>query len=96
MSEQQYETYLTDRYGDLPYCPGCGHGVLARALNKALVKLQVDPRTTVLVTDIGCIGLTCKHFATSAFHGLHGSIGFYQIDYLKQVAHLSQSDGWLC
>ena len=26
----------------------------------------------VLVTDIGCIGLTCRHFITNAFHGLHG------------------------
>jgi Pyruvate/2-oxoacid:ferredoxin oxidoreductase gamma subunit len=43
-----------------------------RALDAALVKLEVDPAKTVLVTDIGCIGLTCRHFITSAFHGLHG------------------------
>jgi pyruvate/2-oxoacid:ferredoxin oxidoreductase beta subunit/Pyruvate/2-oxoacid:ferredoxin oxidoreductase gamma subunit len=41
-------------------------------LNKALVKLQLDPANVVIVTDIGCIGLSDRHFITSAFHGLHG------------------------
>ncbi len=30
------------------------------------------PRKVVLVTDIGCSGLSDQYFATSAFHGLHG------------------------
>jgi pyruvate/2-oxoacid:ferredoxin oxidoreductase beta subunit/Pyruvate/2-oxoacid:ferredoxin oxidoreductase gamma subunit len=67
-----YKTYLNDDIGPLPYCPGCGHATLAKSLDQALVELQVDPRRTVLVTDIGCIGLTCRHFLISAFHGLHG------------------------
>jgi Pyruvate/2-oxoacid:ferredoxin oxidoreductase gamma subunit len=45
---------------------------LVRALDQALVKLQLDPANVVIVTDIGCIGLTCRHFITNAFHGLHG------------------------
>jgi 2-oxoglutarate ferredoxin oxidoreductase subunit beta len=72
MSEQSYKSYINDAIGPLPYCPGCGHATIAKVLDKALVKLQLDPRKTVLVTDIGCIGLTCRHFSTSAFHGLHG------------------------
>jgi 2-oxoglutarate ferredoxin oxidoreductase subunit beta len=72
VSEQTYKTYLNEAIGPLPYCPGCGHATIAKALDKALVKLQLDPRETVLVTDIGCIGLTCRHFNLSAFHGLHG------------------------
>jgi len=72
VSEPGYKTYLNDDIGPLPYCPGCGHATLAKALDQALVELQVDPRKTVLVTDIGCIGLTCRHFLVSAFHGLHG------------------------
>jgi Pyruvate/2-oxoacid:ferredoxin oxidoreductase gamma subunit len=63
---------MTDEIGPLPYCPGCGHEPLIKALDGALVKLQPDPKDVVIVTDIGCIGLSDRYFATSAFHGLHG------------------------
>jgi len=65
-------TYMTDKVGPLPFCPGCGHHVVTKALNQALVKLQLDPRMVVIVTDIGCIGLSDRYFTTNAFHGLHG------------------------
>jgi pyruvate/2-oxoacid:ferredoxin oxidoreductase beta subunit/Pyruvate/2-oxoacid:ferredoxin oxidoreductase gamma subunit len=55
-----------------PFCPGCGHGGLLDQLNRALVTLQVDPRRTVIVSDIGCSGLSDQYFHTHAFHGLHG------------------------
>ena len=54
------------------YCPGCGHGLISNALNAALVRLQLDPAKVVIVTDIGCSGLTDKYFTNHAFHGLHG------------------------
>jgi pyruvate/2-oxoacid:ferredoxin oxidoreductase beta subunit/Pyruvate/2-oxoacid:ferredoxin oxidoreductase gamma subunit len=72
VSGPRLETYINDELGALPFCPGCGHATLAKSLDRALVSLQLDPRKTVLVTDIGCIGLTCRHFRLSAFHGLHG------------------------
>jgi 2-oxoglutarate/2-oxoacid ferredoxin oxidoreductase subunit beta len=58
----------------LPYffCPGCGHGLITDQINEALVKLQLNPKKVVIVTDIGCSGLTDKYFKTNAFHGLHG------------------------
>lgn len=68
----KYETYMTDKIGPLPFCPGCGHSLIIKALDKALVKLQLDPKKVVVVTDIGCIGLSDRYFNTSAFHGLHG------------------------
>jgi len=55
-----------------PFCPGCGHGFILDHLNKALVKLQLDPHQVVIVTDIGCVGLSDQYFDTNAFHGLHG------------------------
>jgi len=55
-----------------PFCPGCGHGPILDHLNAALVKLQLDPRQVVIVSDIGCSGLSDQYFDTSAFHGLHG------------------------
>jgi len=66
------ETFLTDEMGPLPFCPGCGHDRLIKALDQALVKLQPDPKKVVIVTDIGCIGLADRYFITHAFHGLHG------------------------
>jgi pyruvate/2-oxoacid:ferredoxin oxidoreductase beta subunit len=55
-----------------PFCPGCGHGSILDRLNDALAALKLDPRRVVLVSDIGCSGLSDQYFATSAFHGLHG------------------------
>jgi len=72
MRETEYATYRTSRFGALPFCPGCGHSTFVNALDKALVELQPDPAKLVIVTDIGCIGISCRYFVTSAFHGLHG------------------------
>jgi len=63
-------TYRNER--DYPFCPGCGHGLILNHLNAALVKLGLDPKRVVIVTDIGCQGLGDQYFATHAFHGLHG------------------------
>jgi 2-oxoglutarate ferredoxin oxidoreductase subunit beta len=57
---------------DYPFCPGCGHGPVLDALNDALVRLELAPQEVVIVSDIGCSGLSDQYFVTSAFHGLHG------------------------
>ena len=63
-------TYRNDRpYG---FCPGCSHRLILDALDRVLVKLQWAPEETVIVSDIGCVGLSDQYFVTSAFHGLHG------------------------
>jgi pyruvate/2-oxoacid:ferredoxin oxidoreductase beta subunit/Pyruvate/2-oxoacid:ferredoxin oxidoreductase gamma subunit len=72
MSSETLATYLTDEIGPLPFCPGCGHDPMIKALDKALVRLQLPPDKVVIVTDIGCIGLADRYFVTHAFHGLHG------------------------
>lgn len=55
-----------------PFCPGCGHGSVLDRLDAALVRLGRDPRRVVIVSDIGCSGLSDQYFTTNAFHGLHG------------------------
>ena len=55
-----------------PFCPGCGHSGILDALNTALQQRGSDPAQVVIVSDIGCSGLSDQYFATSAFHGLHG------------------------
>lgn len=64
------DTYRNDK--PYPFCPGCGHGGVLDNLDRALVSLGLDPAEVVIVTDIGCSGLSDQYFATSAFHGLHG------------------------
>ncbi|OFW47827.1 MAG: hypothetical protein A3J29_12405 [Acidobacteria bacterium RIFCSPLOWO2_12_FULL_67_14b] len=63
-------TYRNDT--PYPFCPGCGHGPILDRLNEALVALGRDPHEIVLVSDIGCSGLSDQYFDTHAFHGLHG------------------------
>jgi len=72
VSTARRETFLNPKIGPLPFCPGCGHDILVHALDRAMVNLRLDPTKVVIVTDIGCIGLTCRYFTTNAFHGLHG------------------------
>ncbi len=64
------ETFRNEK--PYPFCPGCGHGTVLDRLDEALVRLGRDPRKVVIVSDIGCSGLSDQYFATSAFHGLHG------------------------
>ena len=63
-------TFRTD--DPYPFCPGCGHGPILDRLNEAMIKLDLDPARVVIVSDIGCSGLSDQYFNTSAFHGLHG------------------------
>ncbi len=64
------ETYKNER--PFPFCPGCGHGLILNHLDKALTALQLAPTNTVIVSDIGCVGLSDQYFVTNTFHGLHG------------------------
>jgi 2-oxoglutarate ferredoxin oxidoreductase subunit beta len=66
------DTYLDESTMPLPFCPGCGHRTILQALDRALVSLQWERSSIVIVTDIGCIGLSDRHLSTHAFHGLHG------------------------
>ncbi|MEO0073387.1 MAG: thiamine pyrophosphate-dependent enzyme [candidate division WOR-3 bacterium] len=56
----------------LPFCPGCGHHLIARNTARALAHIGVAPLATVLVTDIGCHGIVDKFFRVHTVHGLHG------------------------
>ena len=64
--------YLTPNAG-LPYCKGCGHAQVLRALGEALGRLQLPPENVVIVTDIGCVGLADAQFSTPhTVHTTHG------------------------
>lgn len=72
-------TYLDERKKPFPFCPGCSHGKVLEKINEALLKLNPDPKKIVVVSDIGCIGLSDQWFLTHALHGLHGrSVAYAQ------------------
>lgn len=65
-------SYL-DATATLPYCKGCGHGLVLRALGAALEKLALPPEQIAIVTDIGCVGLADSLFAAPhTVHTTHG------------------------
>ncbi len=66
------KTYIAAENLPYEFCPGCSHGKILNALNQSLVDQGLQPSEVVLVTDIGCVGLSDKYFITHAFHGLHG------------------------
>lgn len=62
-----------DETRPLPYCPGCGHPHVLRALDDALARLAVPAGRVVIVTDIGCVGLADPYFpGLHTVHTLHG------------------------
>ena len=65
-------TYLTPGAAS-PYCKGCSHGLVLRALGEALERLQLRPEDLAVVTDIGCVGLADAQF--SAPHTVHATHG---------------------
>ena len=64
--------YLNVDRRDLPFCPGCSHSFVLEALDRALAQNEADPKRTVLVSDIGCVGLSDRFFDLHTLHGLHG------------------------
>jgi len=66
------QSYILPESLPYPFCPGCGHTKIAGFVDEALQDLGHPRDKVVVVTDIGCVGLTDRHFATNAFHGLHG------------------------
>ena len=72
MPDSHISSYLNETKMPYHFCPGCGHGKILDKLNQALVNLQLNPNKVVVITDIGCAGLSGKFFNTNTFHGLHG------------------------
>ena len=56
----------------MPFCQGCGHGIIVRSIAKAMEQLGYTNHDTVIVSDIGCSGLVDPLFDTHSIHGLHG------------------------
>lgn len=55
------------------FCPGCGNGVVAGALLRALIKAGLDLQKSVFVAGIGCAAwIPSPHFRADSLHVAHG------------------------
>jgi 2-oxoglutarate ferredoxin oxidoreductase subunit beta len=54
------------------WCPGCGNFGILRALNKALVELEIKPHQVLMVSGIGQAGKLPHYSQANIFNSLHG------------------------
>ncbi|MEW6357368.1 MAG: thiamine pyrophosphate-dependent enzyme [Planctomycetota bacterium] len=67
-----YLTYLkTDRF-PTPWCPGCGNGLVVKATCRAIERLGIPKRNTIVVSGIGCSGRAAGFFDLDSVHTAHG------------------------
>ena len=72
MTNLAYREYLAEEKLPTIWCPGCGNGIVLRALLQAFAALKFDPGKTVAVSGIGCWGWADDYLRVNAFHGTHG------------------------
>ncbi len=67
-----YDKYL--RPNKLPHiwCPGCGHGIVLKALLRAIDKTGLPKDNIVMVSGIGCSSRTPGYVDFNTMHTLHG------------------------
>ena len=67
-----YNKYL--RPNKLPHiwCPGCGHGIVLKAMLRAIDKAGLDKNNITLVSGIGCSSRTPGYVDFNTLHTLHG------------------------
>jgi len=64
---------MSDYAGLQPtWCPGCGNFGILKALNKALVELEIEPHRVLLVSGIGQAGKLPHYSRGNVFNSLHG------------------------
>jgi 2-oxoglutarate ferredoxin oxidoreductase subunit beta len=64
---------LSDYAGLEPaWCPGCGNFGILKALNRALVELEIEPHQLLLVSGIGQAGKLPHYSRGNIFNSLHG------------------------
>lgn len=54
------------------WCPGCGHGIVTRAIAEAIKESGIDLNKTVIVSGIGCSSRAPGYMNFDTLHTLHG------------------------
>lgn len=69
---RDYERYIRYRTFPTPWCPGCGDGIILKAVAIAFSELRIDADDIVVVAGIGCSGRMPTFFNTNTLHVTHG------------------------
>lgn len=69
---RDYERYIRYRTFPTPWCPGCGIGIILKAISMAFADLKLEPDNIVVVSGIGCSGRMPTFFNTNTLHVTHG------------------------
>lgn len=69
---RDYEKYIRYRTFPTPWCPGCGDGIILKAIAMSFSELGLDPNNIVVVAGIGCSGRMPTFFNTNTLHTTHG------------------------
>lgn len=54
------------------WCPGCGHGILMRAITVAIEELNIDKEKVCIVSGIGCSSRAAGYMNFNTIHTTHG------------------------
>jgi len=69
---RDYERYIRYRTFPTPWCPGCGDGIILKAIAMSFADLKLNPDDIVVVSGIGCSGRMPTYFNTNTLHTTHG------------------------
>jgi len=67
-----YQAYLREEELPSVWCPGCGNGVIVKALIDAVIALKLKKDDVVVVGGIGCSGRTPFILDFNTMHTTHG------------------------
>src|SRR3972149_10084709 len=67
-----YDKYLRKNKPPHIWWPGCGHGIVLKALPRAIDKAAIDKNDVCMVSGIGCSSRTPGYVDFNTLHTLHG------------------------
>ena len=69
---QGFESYKSNV--PVTWCPGCGDFSVLHAMYKAMARLSLNSKDTVVASGIGCSGRLPIFVKSYGFHGVHGRV----------------------
>ena len=67
-----YDSYLRQDKMPLIWCPGCGHGIVLKAMLRAIDKLGLSKDEVSMVSGIGCSSRATGYVDFNTLHTTHG------------------------
>lgn len=67
-----YEKYLREEFMPHIWCAGCGHGIIMKALIRAIDSLKLDKNKVLIASGIGCASRLPGYVDFDTLHTTHG------------------------